>query len=66
MSVLIDVNVALDVVLERQPWLDDSKGVWDACYPSPGVGRLTRRGFSDTCQGAQGPATVHKRPIHCY
>ena len=24
MNVLIDVNVALDVILERQPWLGDS------------------------------------------
>ena len=26
MNVLIDANVALDVILERQPWLGDSKG----------------------------------------
>ena len=26
MKVLIDVNVALDVILERQPWLEDSEG----------------------------------------
>ena len=32
MNVLIDANVALDVILERQPWLGDSKGVWDACH----------------------------------
>ena len=32
MRALIDTNVALDVILERQPWLEDSKGVWDACH----------------------------------
>lgn len=32
MNVLIDVNVALDVLLMRQPWLDDSKALWDACH----------------------------------
>ncbi len=26
MNVLIDANVALDVILEREPWLGDSKG----------------------------------------
>ena len=40
MKVLIDVNVALDVILERQPWLDDSKGVWDACHETRIVGHL--------------------------
>jgi hypothetical protein len=40
MKVLIDVNVALDVILERQPWLEDSKGVWDACHETRIVGHL--------------------------
>jgi predicted nucleic acid-binding protein len=40
MKVLIDVNVALDVILERQPWLDDSKKVWDACHEARVVGHL--------------------------
>ena len=30
MNVLIDVNILLDVLLDRQPWVSDSKGVWDA------------------------------------
>ncbi len=29
MNVLIDANVALDVIFEREPWLRDSKGVWE-------------------------------------
>jgi predicted nucleic acid-binding protein len=40
MKVLIDANVALDVVLERRPWLDDSKAVWDACHETRIVGHL--------------------------
>ena len=40
MNVLIDANVALDVIMERQPWLVDSKGVWDACYQKRVIGHL--------------------------
>jgi predicted nucleic acid-binding protein len=40
MKVLIDANVALDVILERRPWLDDSKAVWDACHETRIVGHL--------------------------
>jgi predicted nucleic acid-binding protein len=28
---LIDTNVVLDVLLARQPWLNDSAAVWQAC-----------------------------------
>jgi predicted nucleic acid-binding protein len=40
MRVLIDVNVVLDVILERRPWLEDSKGVWDACHETRIAGHL--------------------------
>jgi predicted nucleic acid-binding protein len=30
-NVLLDINVVVDVLLERQPWAVDSKRVWDAC-----------------------------------
>lgn len=30
MKVLIDVNVVLDVLLDRQPWVVDAQAVWDA------------------------------------
>ena len=30
MKVLLDLNVVLDVVLNRQPWLEESQRVWDA------------------------------------
>jgi hypothetical protein len=46
-GVLIDVNVALDVILQRQPWLDDSKGVWDACYQMRMTGQLVTTGLTN-------------------
>lgn len=30
MKVLVDANVILDVLLNRQPWVVDSQAVWDA------------------------------------
>lgn len=30
MKVFIDLNVVLDVVLNRQPWIEESRQVWDA------------------------------------
>ena len=30
MKVLLDINVVLDVLLSRQPWLADAAQVWDA------------------------------------
>ena len=30
MNVLIDLNVVLDVILQRQPWLGQSQAIWDA------------------------------------
>lgn len=42
--VLIDTNVALDGVLDRKPWSDEAKPLWDArdmglvvCYPPASV-----------------------------
>jgi predicted nucleic acid-binding protein len=34
MKVLLDVNVVLDVLLERQQWLLDAQAVWDAASDS--------------------------------
>ena len=31
MTVLLDTNVLLDVLLAREPFLGDSRAVWDAC-----------------------------------
>jgi hypothetical protein len=32
MNFLADLNVALELNLERKPWLRHSKAVWDACH----------------------------------
>ena len=30
MNVLIDLNIVLDVILQRQPWLTEATAIWDA------------------------------------
>jgi hypothetical protein len=30
MNVLIDLNIVLDVILQRQPWLAEAAVIWDA------------------------------------
>ena len=40
MKVLIDLNVVLDVILQRQPWLNPSQAIWDASYRGPIYGYL--------------------------
>jgi predicted nucleic acid-binding protein len=47
MNVMIDVNVVLDVILKRQPWLDHSKGVWDACHQMRLAGHLVATGLTN-------------------
>lgn len=34
MYLLLDTNVVLDVLLNRTPWVTDSRAVWDACDKS--------------------------------
>jgi len=31
MKVLLDINVVLDVLLDRSPWVGGAKGLWQAC-----------------------------------
>ena len=66
MNVLIDANVALDVILERFPWLVDSKGVWDACYQRRITGHLVGTGLTNLFYisrrrhlGRRGPALAY-------
>ena len=47
MNVLIDINVALDVILERQPWLGDSKESGTACYQMRLTGHLVATGLTN-------------------
>ena len=32
MKVLLDVNVVLDVLLQRHPWVSDAQEIWDAAH----------------------------------
>jgi predicted nucleic acid-binding protein len=47
MNVMIDINVPLDVLLAREPWLSDSQAVWDAHYRGSIVGHIAAHGFSN-------------------
>ena len=42
MKVLIEVNVALDVILERPTLARGFQGVWDACHETRFAGRPDR------------------------
>ena len=47
MNVLIDTNIALDVLLKREPWLADSQGIWQACDEEHVVGYLLASTLTD-------------------
>ncbi len=47
MKVLLDLNVVLDVVLNRQPWVDDSQRVWDANQSQTIDGYLAATGLTN-------------------
>lgn len=47
MNVLIDTNIVLDVLLEREPWLTDSEGVWQACDEGRITGYLLASALTD-------------------
>jgi predicted nucleic acid-binding protein len=40
MNVLIDLNIILDVILQRQPWLAEATAVWDAHHKGRVRGHL--------------------------
>jgi predicted nucleic acid-binding protein len=44
-NVLIDVNILLDVFLERKPWVDDAREIWSAHYYRLLVGHLAAHGL---------------------
>jgi len=46
-NILIDTNIALDVLLEREPWLAESQGVWQACDEGRVVGFLLASTLTD-------------------
>lgn len=47
MNVLIDTNIVLDVLLKREPWLADSKQVWQACDDARMTGYLVASTLTD-------------------
>jgi predicted nucleic acid-binding protein len=47
MNVLIDTNIVLDVMLERDPWLAESQAVWQACDDERITGYLLASTFTD-------------------
>jgi predicted nucleic acid-binding protein len=47
MKVLLDLNVLLDVVLNRQPWVDESKQVWDASQSRAFEGFVVATGLTN-------------------
>jgi predicted nucleic acid-binding protein len=44
---LIDTNIVLDVLLERKPWVDTSKLVWQAVDDSTITGLITATTFTN-------------------
>jgi predicted nucleic acid-binding protein len=46
-NVLIDVNVLLDVFLEREPWVKDARAVWTAHHCRTLVGHVAAHGFTN-------------------
>lgn len=47
MKVLLDLNVVLDVVLNRQPWVEESQRVWDANQSQTIDGYLAATGLTN-------------------
>ena len=47
MRVLFDTNVVLDVLLDRQPWVDDSKALWVANDNATLEGWITASSMTD-------------------
>lgn len=41
MNLLLDTNIVLDVLLNRAPWVNDSKAVWAACDKGTATGFIT-------------------------
>ena len=47
MLVLFDTNVVLDVLLQRQPWVIESKAVWQALDEQRVIGYITAAALTD-------------------
>ena len=47
MKVLLDTNIVLDVLLDREPFVADSSAIWDACDSGRLVGVLPASTLTD-------------------
>ena len=47
MKALLDINVPLDVLLAREPWLADSRSIWDAHNRRAIVGHVAAHGLTN-------------------
>jgi predicted nucleic acid-binding protein len=47
MNVLLDTNVVLDVLLNREPWVNDSAAAWRASDEGRIVGHITATSLTD-------------------
>jgi predicted nucleic acid-binding protein len=68
LNALIDVNILLDVFLERAPWVDDARKVWSAHYYRLFVGQLAAHSLSNlfyVARRAVGIAKAREAIRHC-
>jgi hypothetical protein len=47
LNALLDVNLMLDVFLEREPWVAEAEGLWTAHHRRRYVGHLAAHGFTN-------------------
>ncbi len=65
---LIDTNVLLDLVLEREPWLADERDFWQALEDGHIVGCVSAAAVTDVfyiVRRAAGLAAAHAAVQHC-
>lgn len=46
-SILVDTNILLDVLLNREPWIADSTRLWSACEQGKVAGFVCASSFTD-------------------
>jgi predicted nucleic acid-binding protein len=47
MRVLVDTNVVLDVLLQREPWVSEAAAVWRLCSEAAIAGYVSASSFTD-------------------
>lgn len=63
MKVLLDTNVVLDVLLERQPWVRTSSAIWAACDQELLTGFISAAALTDVfyiARRVSGPQVAHR------